>query len=199
MTKQERPIVVTVAAVSLLIASACAAASGSPPDFSVANFSYNNDPTKVILYVAVGGGMRANKRSMTLYGDGRLQLVEVHGGITGKSHESLLSTAEINRLLRIAVDHGLAEWDSTRIRARLLERSGGNNFSPPEDFPSVLVLLSIENYEREGYEAEHVEKELRFRGARFFAPHLPSVPEIAGIATLHDELNRLFEDLLVQE
>lgn len=161
---------------------------GEPP-YTEATFSYPSDPTRVLLQVTTGA-MDMTIRSMTLYGDGRLDL-EVRSGTQTVVSEYTrdLEPAEVEAMLRLAVDHGLAEWDGTRIRAHQLRERGGRGYLPPTDTTRATIVVALEDYRRGDYKVEHVEQLIRLQAPRFTSEFSPGIPELKGVADLVDLLD----------
>ena len=154
------------------------------PTYAEASFGYSKDPTRVILHVTEG---RQDMRiqSMTVYGDGRLDIELRTGSETVLvEHSRQLSEAEVSRILRDAVDHGLAEWDNGRMHSLILTKKGGRAYAPSPDARNVTILISLTEYRRGPYEIESLERTARVRGADVAAEVFPEIPEFRGVANL---------------
>ena len=133
-----------------VLVAACVAAE--EPDYTQAEFTYPSDPTRELLHVSSAGTMIKSTHSMTLTGDGTLTLRSNHEG-REEEYTSLLENREVEQLLRLAVDHGLAEWDETRVQAKQLDVTRGRGATTPTDASRAHVRLSIDDYGRGSYRA----------------------------------------------
>lgn len=162
----------------------------APPASDAANvsYSYSHDPSAVILFVQVFAPQVGSSRSLTLFGDGRLELLVRPGSQEGDSRSEIrLSLEEVDQLLRGAVDSGLAEWDATRIEAEQLKASNGRRFLVV-DGTAVHVSLALESFCRGDRTVRDVRKSIRVRSPRDMAERFPGIEEYEGIARLVDYL-----------
>jgi len=164
---------------------------GEPP-YTEATFNYSKNPTRVVLHVIMSG-QDLKIRTMTLFGDGRLDF-EVRTGTETILAESSrqISTEEMNRILRDAVDHGLVEWDNGRIHSLQLTSRGGRGYGPPEDSANVTLLIALTEYRRGPYQLKDVERTIRVHGPGYAAEDFPEIVEFAGINNLVILMNEEF-------
>jgi len=164
------------------------------PTYAEATFEYSRDPTRVVLHVIVTTPDLIT-RTMTVYGDGRLDL-EIRTGTetTLDEHSRQTSTEELDRILRDAVDHGLIEWDEGRIHSLQLTSRGGRGYGPPSDSQNVTLLISVTEYRRGSYQLKDVERTIRLRGPEYVARDFPEIVEFTGIHNLVAQLDREFKE-----
>lgn len=156
--------------------------------FSEARFTISEDPTALVLHVRYGGGMLGSFESLSLYGDGRLVTKKGRVRTVHEEHAEILSVEETQRLLRLAVDHGLAEWDGMAFRAKALEVNAGKPIVVPTDSLRATVLIALETYDRGAYHRQNLEQKISFEAPQFVRQHYPEMREVTGIALLIDEL-----------
>jgi hypothetical protein len=171
------------------LATLCAASPDEIVPFDQAQFVYSTNPAKVVLSIAIEG-MTPARSLFTLYGDGRLTRLEFWGNDEKVRTEVTLTADQLKDLLGIAVTHGLAEWDLTRVQDQQIARIG-QLYVAPDDESRILILLSLTEYRRGEFYRAPVEEKIRFSGAAFFSRRLPKIPEIEGIQKLNAETSRL--------
>ena len=161
--------------------------------FVSATFSYSREPEKTLVSIS-SFGMSGARYTVYLYGDNRLVFKKLYGEKAVEESTVKISQADTERILRICVDFGLAEWDMTRVQAKQLEKTGGHLYSGiPSDSVRDTILISLEDYSRGDYQVPHLEREIQFQGA-FVANRLyPPILEIRGIVELRREIHRLRE------
>jgi hypothetical protein len=165
------------------------------PRYAEANFDYSRDPTRVILHI-VEGRQDLKIQSMTIYGDGRLDLEIRPGPETILSeHSRQLSDVEMTRILRSVVDHGLAEWDNGRIHSLQLTKRGGRAYAPPPDARNITILISLREYRRGPYEMKNLERTIQVRGAEYAVEIFPDIPEFRGVLNLMSQMDEEFRRL----
>lgn len=126
--------------------------------------------------------MTAITQSMTVYGDGRVELrkeIVAAQRILG-AHEMYLERAELESLVRIAVDHQLLEWDSAAIRVRQM-RTGKSQSIGSDDSASINIIVTLETYDGEGGRAREIHGIRNFTSAKLL---YPDFPEYQGIDSL---------------
>ena len=160
--------------------------------FTQATFNYSTQPDKMLVFVSfVPGYGPRTQLSVGLFGDGRLVFKEIKAGKTIEETVQL-TDGDLESILRLVVNFGLAEWDMTRVRAQQLEKNNGNIYGGiSSDSTHTTVLISLENYRRGTLALDHLEAVVRFQGP-FQANELyPPILEIRGIV----ELSRLTRSL----
>ncbi len=129
---------------------------------------------------------------MTVYGDGRVELKKTRISRLEESFELRIEPGEIDRLLQVAVDHGLPEWDDTSIEARLA-RQLGEKHHVASDAASIHVIVALATYERGDLNQDDLKEEIRFRGVQSASELAPDVREFEGLKLLHAELMTLWK------
>jgi hypothetical protein len=152
-------------------------------------FQTSIDPGKVVLFVQEEWASTGDRTSMSLYGDGRLEVTHgVAGGATPVSKSRQLSAGAAEELVRHVVDAGLAEYDAPTIEARLRARVG-DVIPLSSDGPLVTVLVSLEELRR----GEHVRAPLftriQFSSPRLLAKSFPDFREFNGLVRLMDYMH----------
>lgn len=167
---------------------------GSSPDPAVellaqspyreAVFEYSDEPSKVLVFVS-STGMSGYQRTMALHGNGQLVLRKLRGGEVLEEAEAHLEKNQVEQILRLVVDHGLAEWDLTRVQGKQLEKNSGKLYSAiPSDATRDTVLISLAYYERGELRRHDLERKVRFLGASVADRLYPPILEIRGIVEL---------------
>lgn len=187
-----RLLLVAILAFFLFSTTSVGAKSQESPSFEKAEFTYSSDPAKLVLFVSSSAGLSGKVRSMALYGDGRLELRVNRGSEVLETHDRLLTFEESKELIRVAIAHGLAEYDSTRLYAEKLKRSEGQLPASGHDFTKLTVLLSLESYQRGSTKQEEVEKTIRSEALELEARAYRDLLEIRGLVALSREMSNQF-------
>jgi len=156
------------------------------------SFTASTDPASVVLYVATTAPGVAQTRSMTVYGDGRVELVQNRLNKIEAEYSLHFEPAEIDRLLKIAVDHGLAEWETTSIEERQARALDGKPILAL-DSPITYVRLSLQRYTNAGHHYDDVEKKIHFQAVGLASMLSPEIPEFTGLQLLYDELQNMWK------
>lgn len=191
MPKSRFPLACLLTSILLIC---CGQVAAIEPDYSDAVFSVPADPTRAVLHVTITS-MDMIVRSLTLYGDGRVELTH---NVDGES-ELQLEFQDVESVLEGAVRHGLAEYDAMAVRARKLTLREGKPLPGSLDGPNVLVLLSVDGYKRGGYSAPTVERKITMKGPRLSARFFPEIPQFQGVVDLVDWTVSKFEDAKTQQ
>lgn len=150
--------------------------------YTEATFEVSEEPTRVVMQVRTSGGLLAATRTMTVYGDG---LVELQG--REKDHVTGNFTVHIGiegvrSLMETAVSHGVAEWHSDTIRAwmrqkhpRLLNIADGGR---------VGVSLALEHYRRGSYEKTNHSLSFTTKTPADAARFYPEIAQFQGVTEL---------------
>lgn len=163
-------------------------------NYGTSSFTFSSDPAEVVLSIASETGLRRRRTSMSIYGDGRTELRVAAGEQVREQYEVSLDYSEVEALLRLAVNHGLVEYDSTNIMARRFRRLQGRPYGGAADASQLKLSLSLESYTRGDYAQRNVEKSIRFYAAGLAARAFPEIKEIQGLA----ELQRRFFTMLAE-
>jgi len=159
-----------------------------PTPLTEASFTLSSDPTDAILSIRSTGGLRGTVSEMNLYGDGRLVLSrEQHGNFLGEWVREL-NFEEMRRLVRIATDHGLAEWRPEKQEIRQRELAGGQPLPRLIDGSRVEVRLALKSYERGTIRLEPVISHISFNTPSFLVQKFPGYQELQGVRQLSKEM-----------
>ena len=182
------------AAIGLAL-SACSPVQ-QPRDAEAVAFTYSHEPDQVVLSVETFVPLSAVTRSMTLSGDGRLELLGRGPSLppSGESHTLRLSEREVRDLLDEVVTSGVAEWDGAAIRARQREKTGGVTFSGADDAPTITVHVSLESLSKGGDAdgKKGVETDFRLDDPGYAAKTFPDIQELQGVMSLMRYMDRAF-------
>lgn len=173
---------------TILFLCCCGQVSAVESDYSDAVFSVPADPTRAVLHVTITS-MDMVVRSLTLFGDGRVELTHNVDG----EFEYRLEFQDVQSVLGGAVHHGLAEYDAMAVRARKLALREGKPFPGSPDGPNVLVLLSVDDYKRGDYSVANAERKITMKDPRFSAKFFPQIPQFQGVADLVEWTLLIFE------
>ncbi len=169
------------------------------PDYNAASFTFSADPSKVVLSTNSVSGFRRRVTSMVLYGDGRVEIRVEIGGEEKERYEEFLVFAEVEALLRETVSHGLAEYDSTSVRARQYRQRWGRPYSGVEDGSRMAVSLLLETYTRDAYARNGLTRSIQFDTPRIAARAVPEITEIRGLAKLQAGLFSMLDRARMQQ
>jgi hypothetical protein len=166
-----------------------------PNDATSLNFTYSQDAEKVVLFVQTIVPLSAVSKSMTLYGDGRLELARGRSlKPSEETHTVRLTNDEVRALLADAITSGVAEWDSLTIRARQLKETAGAQFSGADDAPTVVVMMSLDALQRgEGAEEKrNIRADFRLNDPAYAARFFPEIKEFEGVLSLMQYMEAAF-------
>ena len=157
----------------------------APPDYANATFALSSDPEQLILSFRMtsdGAGP-----SMRLYGDGRLELrrFDRRGGIVA-GHDLRLPFEEMTRLVRLAVDHGFAEWDRDSLDFRGLGRV-------PSHPTAAVGELHLESYQRGEYVRDGLARTFMIGDVRRALEYSADVLQVQGLEAMQQALGDYFE------
>ncbi len=158
----------------------------SGPPYSEASFILSSDPGQLVLSL---WRPVTYEHSLTarLYGDGRLEMEHKERGREPVIYERSLSFPEMVALIRIAVDHGFAEWDSEALRtvlgigraAKDAARAGGE--------------IYLAKYQRGEYQRSDLGREFRFNDVGMAQQYSSHVTQVQGLLELRKALDEYFE------
>ncbi|KAB2965092.1 MAG: hypothetical protein F9K16_02800 [Thermoanaerobaculia bacterium] len=155
----------------------------------------SSHPKTVVLFVSVASPQTNINRSFTLYGDGRIELTEAGANrASTRLHEMQLASDRFRELVGIAIEHGLAEYDETAIRARQLREAGSPATGGVLDGATTIVRIAVEQRAESGREPVELRKEIHMYAARHAAEAYPEIRELQGIKRLQDALFELMDD-----
>lgn len=179
-------------AVCMLVAfflCCCGASAAQQVDYTTADFTIPADPTRAVLHITITP-MDMRVRSLTLFGDGRLELTDTRlGELSGQ-----VEFSEVVKVVSSAVRAGLVEYDPMAIHARQLTLKEGKQFPPRPDATSITLLLGVDDYRRGSFEVDRVHKRVSLRDAAFKAKHFPQIPQFKATADLVEWMSVKFEE-----
>jgi hypothetical protein len=181
-----------------LSASLPAFAQAGPAGRRAAELEYRRDATAVVLrYVEDYGELApqtVEKRSLTVYGDGRV-VRETPPYMKGAGRaELVLSEAEVDGLLRSMVRRGVVDFDEARARAdREAVARARTTLHASSDASTTQIEIVLERYRAVGEipPARAVAKTVRWRGLRADARQYPEVGELRDLDAARRELETL--------
>lgn len=144
-------------------------------------FTITADPAVAVLQMTFIGSFDGERALYSLYGDGRFRVERrTRSGDVIKEAEAEYPFAEIERLVRVAVDHGLADASQSDLEPAFRQ------LEPTSDMGTASVQLRLASYSRNGEEVGAVEQRLRIPPPRFTNHHFPGNDLIAGLARIEE-------------
>ncbi len=155
------------------------------PIYKDATFTFSSDPTQLIFSFRVS--TEGDGPSMRLYGDGRLELQRFdRWGAVVASHDRNLPFAEATELVRLAVDHGFAEWDRDSLKFR-------SNTVLISHTVVAFGELHLESYRRGEYARDGLDRSFRFEKVYYDLKYSADVLQIQGLKAMQQVLDDYFE------
>lgn len=150
-------------------------------DYAHATFAFSSDPTQLILSFRVSADGAGP--SMRLYGDGRLELqrFDRRGGVVAAHHLNL-PFAEMTGLVRLAVDHGFAEWDRDSLDFLGID---SRSTHPTAAFGE----LHLESYHRGDYSRASLDRSFRFGDVGLGLKYSADVLQVQGLKAMQQALD----------
>lgn len=190
-------------AISAFIVTNCSAESAATSEqasssrFSSASFEYSASSEEPVLQVTLIATYGPRERPVTeVYGDGTFVFKTVVGTTVVKEQQGQISPDQIQKVLRLAVDHGLAEWDLTRVHAQQIEKNNGKLYPIPADSSKTRVEIRLQDYERGTVRKSPLRVDFEFHGADQAHRRFPPILEIEGIIAIQQYLYQLQQDEL---
>ena len=146
--------------------------------YAETTYGYSHEPTKAVLTVSSSSN-DFTKRSLILYGDGRMEISDNRKG----SWEGRLEREAMDQLIHQVVSLGLAKWDGDTIRAWQLQDLG-QPFPGMTDGTRVRVLLALDHYQRGDYRVEAVQRSATVKSPAFVARTFPNIPQFQALNML---------------
>jgi hypothetical protein len=159
---------------------------GEPP-YTDAEFTFSTDPTKAILHLKIHS-YSGDRWEMTLFGDGKLVILEDKARKDAVHHVRSFSYDETRQVMRRIVDSGLAEWDPLAFEAQFSEKY---NTRVPRviDNPGASITIALETYERGDWQLRDVYRKIRTPGGEEdFVKIFPDIPEYQGMVFIKELL-----------
>lgn len=186
--------VLSCLAIGAVVLAWPAGSAAESNQFETAAFTTSSDPSAVVLFVQVSyRTMPRESRAMRLFGDGRLEITSSGDRRPVQKRERRLDEAAQRELVGLAVRHGLAEWDATRIESEKALALNGRQFTTA-DGSLVSVRLTLETYAREGVERTGVSKRVDLANPLLTVERFPNIPEFKGVLELQLYLRRLLKE-----
>ncbi len=151
-------------------------------NYESAKFTLSSDPTELIFSFGRLYGL-STTRSMRLYGDGRLELRNIEqGNVTRESFDRILDYPDMVELVRIAVDHGFAEWDHDTLRWRSRTDAGGAGGE-----------IHLETYQRGEYTRNNLTRKYQLPDVGLALERYPERIQVQGLKAILQALDDQFE------
>lgn len=145
------------------------------------DFTLSSDPTVAVLQMTFIGSFDGERIIYSLFGNGRFRVERrTRFGDLIKEAETDYLFTEVQRLARIAVDHGLADATQDDVEPAFRQ------LQPTTDLGSASVQLRLTSYSRDGRELGAVEQSLRIPPPRFTNHHYPGNELLAGLAEIEE-------------
>jgi len=160
--------------------------------YASAEFSVSSDPANLILLVQGYSTSVDVTDSLRLFGDGRLELA-VSGRLPEPERRQLMLTeAAKEELVAIAVRHGLAEWDTSRIESEKSILLNSRQMGTSDGYV-LTVTLALESYRRGSFERADVVKKMSVASPDLAMEYFPGLPEFRGLFELQKYMQRLMD------
>jgi len=160
--------------------------------YASAEFSVSSDPAKLILCVQGYSTSVDVTDSLRLFGDGRLELA-VSGRLPEPERRQLILTeAAKEEIVGIAVRHGLAEWDTSRIESEKSILLSSRQMATSNGYV-LTVTLALERYRRGSLDQADLVKKMSVASPDLSMEYFPGLPEFRGLFELQKYMQRLLE------
>ena len=159
-------------------------------------FDFDRSPDAVVLrFVESAGELASNegRRSLVLYGDGRLVVEQPRAMIAGGRHESRLDEAGMRALLGSMRDRGVPRFDATRVRASLAASRAARRGPPLLFASSDPSVIELEIALAEGGAAPQT-RQLRWVGLRADRKRHPEQRELEALDRACTELRAMIRE-----
>ena len=154
------------------------------PDYEQATFAVSSDPTQLIMSFRV---WIYGSAEMSLYGDGRLELrVSDHRGVEQESYTRQLTFAEMTGLVRLAVDHGFAEWNPDSLDFEGLTKRTSHPIIASGE-------LHLDDYQRGEYAREDLARSFKIGDVHIALKLSADVLQVKGYRALRQALDGYLE------
>lgn len=190
MRPRARRRVAGIAAVFALATMVGGAAFGSGSAGDELSFEYSDDPAAVVLYLQLFGTGTDSATSYTLYGDGRLQC-EKRVARQTRTSERQLEPRDVRGLLALAIEHGLADWDDTRIESEMAREQPGID-SIVTDAETTSLTIALVRFQRGARVTQDLRKRIRVTAPDLAAKAFPAIREFNGLVQVRVRLESLF-------
>lgn len=157
-------------------------------DFGDAEYSIPTEPFRAVLHVTTTGS-DGSTRSVTLYGDGSLDLVD--GGQGAFTYA--IGRAEMERLVRDAVGHGLMELNrmATQSMERMMVTEAWRG--EPLDGVDVTLFLGVDDYRRDEHRGNRPGRGVQIEDLPRDTADFPKLLELRGLAKVLSWMDLMFE------
>lgn len=181
------PIVAAIAMVLVLTSN------GDVVENDEIQYTYSRDPAEVVVFVSSTNKMRARTRSMTVYGDGRVELSYGRRHQLVEEHVTHLDSDALEELVAIAANHRLPEWSETSLYARMSKTLGAGNFSI-SDGTGHRFIIALESYKR-GAITREGSMIFEFDNVAIAAGKFPEIPEFTGARLLIEKMEMVWKQV----
>ncbi len=167
---------------------ACVEVTSQPVGADVC-FTFSADPGEVVLLVTSRGGMVGVHSTFTLYGDGRLEYR--HEGIDGTLHEKYdfhLDYSEMEKLLRLAVDHSLLDATEKDIENKVKALRPDGRLPNITDGVVVVFEVTLTSYRTTGGERGKTTNKIRLPEPTYLSRYY-NIPELHGLAAILGQMS----------
>lgn len=157
-------------------------------DFGDAEYSIPTEPFRAVLHVTTTDS-DGPVRSVTLYGDGSLDLVD---GAQGAFTHAIGRT-ELERLVEDAVGHGLMELNrmATQSMERMMAMEAWRG--DPLDGVDVTLFLGVDDYRRDEHRGHRPGRGVHIENLPRDMADFPKLLELRGLAKALSWMDRVFE------
>ncbi|NJL29930.1 MAG: hypothetical protein HC897_19550 [Thermoanaerobaculia bacterium] len=153
-----------------------------------ARFTYDRAPGKVVLFL-FSPSSQDDFDAMMVHGDGRVLLYSSREQQPPERLGLMLDSKGVEGLLQLAIDHGLAEYDSDDLWEAYFQKSAP---APPFDGPlPTTAILALESFTRSQGDVKNLEKFIRFDNVEATAARYPTISPIQGLAKLRQQMHEL--------
>lgn len=143
------------------------------------DFTISADPNVEVLRLMFIGFHTGERTIYSLYGDGRFRVERrARDGELRAEAETEYPYSEVERLVRIAVDHHLADVTKADLEP-IVELGRGVT-----DLGWMIVHLRLESYARDGEALGKIDQRFRLPPARYMNHRYPSSDVMAGLAEI---------------
>ena len=165
--------------------------NNSSKAFAEATFSISTSAEVVVLRLHDSAGMVPESSTIEVFGDGRVtQFTSSLNPDAAKTRAIRRTPAEIEALVRIAVEHGLLESSTEHLRSLLGASSstGVLEIERFQDAGEMILEIAVESYERAGAQRGPLHKTLKYQAPGGLHHLHPEVSEFAGLAEISKQL-----------
>ena len=153
-------------------------------------FRVSSLPREIVLFVGVTSLEESRTRSLTVYGDGTALLHLDTEKETLEKIVVMLERAELEAILKVAVDHELTRWDADGLGRRA--EALGQQVVGAESKMRTRLLLAFESLRREGVSERAVTRTVVLHDSRALREAFPQIDEYAAVVQIEDWMESLW-------